>query len=268
MSSWMMAVASVPLLPVMVVVYSRHGDTITKLCRGAVAWTLRLARGQVCARTTHAFVLAQSTHGQAESVLETFDLYARTHASASIGPLLGEALDEVVGRVHPDRVLELGTHCGYTAVSVLRLLGPTARLLSVEQDPQVADLAEEIILVAGFKHAQFQVLTGESGEVIPTLHSSLEPTQGSGGGFQLVLMDHDPRLYLLDLLALEREGLLCSAGCSIIFILREMREKSVQELKELTRERHQTYCITSQMDALMEISFSQPSIQDLSTLGK
>ncbi|XP_061748179.1 transmembrane O-methyltransferase homolog isoform X2 [Nerophis ophidion] len=267
MSSWMMAVASVPLLPVMVVVYGRHGDTISKLCRGAVAWTLRLlARGHVCARTTHAFVLAHSTHGQAESVLETFDLYARTHASASIGPLLGEALDEVVDRVHPDRVLELGTHCGYTAVSVLRLLAPAARLLSVEQDPQVADLAEEIILVAGFKHAQFQVLTGESGEVIPTLHSLLEPAPGSGGGgFQLVLMDHDPGLYLLDLLALEREGLLCSAGCSIVFILRKMREKSVQELKELTRERCQTYCITSQMDAMMEISFSQPSTHDSST---
>lgn len=66
----------------------------------------------------------------------------------------GQSLDEVVRRVRPLRVLELGMHCGYSSVLLLRLLPPDGRLFTVEQDPAVAGLGEEIILVAGFKHTQ------------------------------------------------------------------------------------------------------------------
>jgi len=66
----------------------------------------------------------------------------------------GEALDEAVARVRPSRVLELGTHCGYSSVRMLRLLPPGGRLVTVELDPLTAELGEEIILVAGFKHQQ------------------------------------------------------------------------------------------------------------------
>lgn len=66
----------------------------------------------------------------------------------------GEVLDEVVRRVCPQRVLELGMHCGYSSVRLLRLLPPAGKLITVELDPFTADLGEEIILVAGFKHSQ------------------------------------------------------------------------------------------------------------------
>lgn len=66
----------------------------------------------------------------------------------------GEALDDVVRRVRPSRALELGTHCGYSSVRLLRLLPPAGRLITVELDPLAAELGEEIILVAGFKHSQ------------------------------------------------------------------------------------------------------------------
>ncbi|XP_054648836.1 transmembrane O-methyltransferase homolog isoform X2 [Dunckerocampus dactyliophorus] len=257
MNSWVVAVTSVPLLPAVVVAFTHHSHTVAKRCCDGVAWMLRLLRGNVCPRSTHAFVFSQCTHGKAESVLEAFDLYADTHPSASIGPRMGEALDEVVRRVRPTRVLELGTHCGYSAVSLLRLLPPAGRLITVEQDPQVADLGEEIILVAGFKHAH--VLTGKSCEVIPQLHSYLEPTQETGGGFDLVLMDHDPSLYLLDLLALEREELLCPSGCSVVVIFRNHRDKSLEELKELVRNRQDCYRIKSQLDGMMEIFFEMQS---------
>lgn len=57
-------------------------------------------------------------------------------------------------RTRPSLVLELGTHCGYSAVRLLRLLPPAGKLITVELDPLTADLGEEIILVAGFKHKQ------------------------------------------------------------------------------------------------------------------
>lgn len=69
-------------------------------------------------------------------------------------PRVAAALDEAVKRSRPSLVLELGTHCGYSSVRLLRLLPPAGKLITVELDPLTADLGEEIILVAGFKHKQ------------------------------------------------------------------------------------------------------------------
>lgn len=63
-------------------------------------------------------------------------------------------LDQAVMRVRPSLVLELGMHCGYSSVRLLRLLPPAGRLITVEVDPVTAELGEEILLVAGFKHSQ------------------------------------------------------------------------------------------------------------------
>lgn len=63
-------------------------------------------------------------------------------------------LDDAVMRVRPSLVLELGMHCGYSSVRLLRLLPPAGRLVTVEVDPVTAELGEEILLVAGFKHSQ------------------------------------------------------------------------------------------------------------------
>lgn len=68
--------------------------------------------------------------------------------------MVAAALDEVVKRVRPSLVLELGMHCAYSTVRLLRLLPPAGRLITVEVDPLTSDLGEEIILVAGFKHTQ------------------------------------------------------------------------------------------------------------------
>lgn len=80
-------------------------------------------------------------------------------AKTSVAPLFlpslpAAALDEVVMRIRPSQVLELGMHCGYSSVRLLRLLPPTGRLITVELDPLTSELGEEIILVAGFKHSQ------------------------------------------------------------------------------------------------------------------
>ncbi|XP_061690319.1 transmembrane O-methyltransferase homolog isoform X2 [Syngnathoides biaculeatus] len=256
MSFWLMA-ASVPLLPAVLLVLGRHRARLVEFCRGALGRMLRPLRGRACAESTHAFVFSRCIHGKAGSVLETFDLYAETHPSASVGPQIGEALDKVVRRIGPSRVLELGTHCGYSSVLLLRLLPADGRLLTVEQDPAVADLAEEIILVAGFKHTQFQVLTGRSGRTIPTLCSLMEPAPGTSDTFHLVLMDHDPQQYLVDLLALEGEGLLCPSGCSIVVIIRDRQDKSLEELKQLIRARPDCYSFKVQVPGMVELFYQK-----------
>ncbi|XP_051916443.1 transmembrane O-methyltransferase-like isoform X1 [Hippocampus zosterae] len=257
----LLMVASIPLLPAVLLALGRRRARVARLCRRALAWTLRLLRGRACAKSTHAFVFSRCTHGNAGSVLETFDIYAETHGSAVVGPQIGQALDEVVRRVRPSRVLELGMHCGYSSVLLLRLLPPDGTLLTVEQDPAVAGLGEEIILVAGFKHTQFQVLTGSSDETILTLRTFLEPAPGTSGTFNLVLMDHDPQQYLVDLLALENQGLLCPSGCCVVLIVRNRRDKCLEELKELIRARPDCYSIKSQVGGMVELFFQKSSSQ-------
>nr|XP_061792839.1 transmembrane O-methyltransferase-like [Nerophis lumbriciformis] len=260
MSYWMM-VASLPLLPAIMLALGHHRARAAQLCHVALSWILRLLQGQVCAKSTHAFVFSRCTHGNASSVLEAFDVYAETHASAAVGPQIGEALNQVVKRVQPSKVLELGMHCGYTSVLFLRLLPPDGKLLTVEQDPAVADLGEELILVAGFKHTQFQVLTGSSGDTIPTLHSLLGVAPGTSDTFHLVLMDHDPQQYLMDLRALEKEGLLCPLGCSIVVILRNQKDKVLMELIEMTQAKPDCYTIKSLIPGMLELFYQKKRTQ-------
>lgn len=255
---WLIA-ASIPLLPAIIMVSSRYREKLAALCHRALAWALKLVRRRVCVKSTHAFVFSNCTHGKVDSVLETFDLYAETHQSLCVGPQIGEVLDEVVRRVRPLRVLELGMHCGYSSIRLLRLLPPAGRLTTVELDPVTADLGEEIILVSGFKHSQFQVLTCSSAEAIPTLRSCLEPDQGTTEGVSLVLMDHDPQQYLPDLLALEREDLLCPSGCTVLLIKRNQRADELRGILDHIRGRPDSYCIKTELQFMMEIFYWKES---------
>lgn len=188
-------------------------------------------------------------------------------------------LDQAVMRVRPSLVLELGMHCGYSSVRLLRLLPPAGRLITVEVDPVTAELGEEILLVAGFKHSQvhkgkgvlnlngtvrfyilpcslqFQVLTSSSAKAIPTLRPHLGADKGASEGFSFILMDHDPRQYLSDLLALEREKLLTPSGCSIILINRRTRQDDVSDVVAQIRLRSNLYSVLSEHQFMLEIFY-------------
>ncbi|XP_072519855.1 catechol O-methyltransferase-like [Salminus brasiliensis] len=242
---------SLPLLPVVVMATTLCHSRLLALCRRVCERVLRFFHGEVCVKSTHAYVFSECTHGQAASVLATFDLYARTHASVSIGPEKGEFVDEVVKREAPLRVLELGMHCGYTSVRILRLLPTSGKLLTVELDPLTAEKGEEIILVAGFKNPQFQVLTCSSAEAISSL-----PSQLGESCLDLVVMDHDPEQYLPDLLALQR-GKLLSARC--VLLLNGTLEPGAQALLEHVTARPQQYDIGHQFKDMVEIHCHMPT---------
>ncbi|XP_030639228.1 transmembrane O-methyltransferase homolog [Chanos chanos] len=219
------------------------------LCRQAFARVLMLSRGKVCVSRTHAFIFSNCTHGQADSVLDTFEVYASTHPSFSIGPDRGEFVEEVVKRLAPLRVLELGMHCGYVSVRILRQLPSTGKLLTVEVDPHTADKGEEIILVAGFKHTQFKVLTSSSEEAISALRSHLGEKN-----LDLVLMDHDPKEYLPSLLALQREELL-SPGC--VLLINNALDTGAKALLEYIRTSQACLTVGRQVQGMMELQWGK-----------
>ncbi|TRY98214.1 hypothetical protein DNTS_006241 [Danionella cerebrum] len=157
-SVMLLSLVFMPLLPVVVGIMTTMAAVyhlpLLALFSQVFSGFLKLSQRKVCVRSIHSYVFNNCTHGQAESVLMTFDLYSNMHATLNIGPVKGEFLDMVVKSKCPQRALEFGTHCGYASVRILRMLPPTGKLLTVEVDPLTADYAEEIILIAGFKHHQ------------------------------------------------------------------------------------------------------------------
>lgn len=102
---------------------------------------------------------------------------------------------------------------------------------------------------------QFQVLTSSSAKAIPTLRPHLGADKGASEGFSFILMDHDPRQYLPDLLALEREKLLTPSGCSIILINRRTRQDDVSDVVAQIRLRSNLYSVLSEHQFMLEIFY-------------
>ncbi|CAL8354735.1 unnamed protein product [Merluccius merluccius] len=86
---WALSVCVAAAAAAAALLSGRYRVRMAALYRGAAARLLRWAGGGACARKTHAFVFSQCTHGRADSVLATFDLYAESHHTLTLGPHRG-----------------------------------------------------------------------------------------------------------------------------------------------------------------------------------
>lgn len=103
------------------------------------------------------------------------------------------------------------------------------------------------------------MLTSSSAEVIPTLRPHLGADNGANGGFSLILMDHEPRQFLADLLALEREELLSPSGCSVILINRRKSPDDVSDVVAEIKLRSNLYSVMSEHQFMLEIFYCKKS---------
>lgn len=106
------------------------------------------------------------------------------HVSPSEGKLLGLLL----GMIHAERIVEVGTLAGYSAVWLARALPPGGRLWTVEADPGHAAAARENLEEAGLSN-NVGILEGKAQEVLPTLERL--------GPFDAVFLDADKGNYPL-----------------------------------------------------------------------
>lgn len=86
---WLVAI-TIPLLPAVLVASTVFGVKVSALCHRLASWLRRLTAAKVCVRSTHAYVFSNCTHGKVVSVLETFDLYNRTHPHLCVSPQTGQ----------------------------------------------------------------------------------------------------------------------------------------------------------------------------------
>lgn len=149
------------------------------------------------------YVPQHATRNDPASVLAAMDRFAtEVRFLMSVGPDKGPLLREVTSRLPAAaRVLELGAYCGYSSIMMAMTLPEEATIISVEKSVLSVAAARDNITFSGLSD-RITILQGNSSDVIPTLE----------GPFDLVFIDHWKPLYLPDLQAIERQGLLRSGS--------------------------------------------------------
>ncbi len=120
-----------------------------------------------------------------DDVLREMEIVAANDQIPIIGPLEGAIIQTLLKmrQPAPRRVLDIGTSIGYSALWLARGLPDDSHVISIEIDPQRAQMARKFIERAGYHH-QIEILEGDVMELLPTL-----------GKFDLILQDVIKHIY-------------------------------------------------------------------------
>lgn len=111
-------------------------------------------------------------HSSPESEL-LYELRRKTYLHTSYprmlsGPVQGRFLEMVSRMIKPERILEIGTFTGYSAICLAQGLGEKGFLHTIEAHPVFADLAESYFVKAGLND-RIILHRGDAMSVIPGL---------------------------------------------------------------------------------------------------
>jgi predicted O-methyltransferase YrrM len=100
------------------------------------------------------------------------------------GHIQGKFLEMVSKMLKPERILEIGTFTGYSALSLAEGLCDGGKLITIEYDEEYEDLIRYFIEKSGFEN-KIQLLIGDAKTIIPDLDET----------FDLVFIDADKNGY-------------------------------------------------------------------------
>jgi predicted O-methyltransferase YrrM len=135
---------------------------------------------------------------QISSLLRELEQIAKSEHVPSIGPIKGKIISDIIKRYKPTKILEIGTLHGYSAILMVNLLFDDGKLITIEIDKNLADIARKNISKAGLSN-KIDVISGNALEVIPTL---------TGYKFDLIFLDAAKSEYLQYLRLLEEKHLM------------------------------------------------------------
>jgi predicted O-methyltransferase YrrM len=101
------------------------------------------------------------------------------------GHLQGKILEMISKMIRPERILEIGTYTGYSAICLAKGLMEDGILNTIEINDELEEIITKYIQKSGFQN-QINVHFGNALEIIPTLNEK----------FDLVFIDGDKREYL------------------------------------------------------------------------
>lgn len=117
------------------------------------------------------------------------EMEARGLPMIQVSPLEGRILAFLAAAVGATRLLEVGTLGGYSALWLVSLLDPEARLTTLEREPEHARLAREAARRAG-EEERIRVRTGDARAILAELAAA-----GDREPLDLVFIDADKRSY-------------------------------------------------------------------------
>jgi catechol O-methyltransferase len=152
------------------------------------------------------YVVANARKGDADDVIRVIDDFSVNRSlMINVGDEKGEILDRAVRRASPQRILELGTYCGYSALRMSRIMPAGARIYSIEFLSANAAIARRILDHAGVGD-EVTIIVGTLGDGGATI-DRLRTEHGFGDGVvDLVFVDHDKAAYLPDLERIVTQG--------------------------------------------------------------
>jgi catechol O-methyltransferase len=144
-------------------------------------------------------VAAHARRGDLDDVIRAIDEFCyRDSIMMNVGDEKGEILDRAIARAKPQRLLELGTYCGYSALRTARVMPAGAHLTTIEFSAANAEIARRNWEHAGVA-GRITVVVGSLGDGGQTI-ARLEADHGfAKGSLDFLFIDHDKAAYLPDL---------------------------------------------------------------------
>ena len=163
------------------------------------------------------FVNDNSKDGDVNSVIEAMSKFATYYPMYSLSPLKAQVLEDTIKSRNPNKILEIGTFFGFSALHICRSMSPSSSLVCIEGNQDNARVAKQIIEKA-FRNNRdvlnrVQVVVGLSNVILDSI--DIKKALGENK-FDLVFLDHDKDCYLPDLLRLESRDLLNPEKCTLI----------------------------------------------------
>jgi len=100
------------------------------------------------------------------------------------GHMQGKLLEMISCMMQPERILEIGTYTGYSAICMARGLKKNGKLFTIDHNPELEEFTRSFFLEAGLSD-KIEYLIGEAVDILPTLK----------GPFDLAFIDADKENY-------------------------------------------------------------------------
>lgn len=203
------------------------------------------------------YVLSNARPGDVDDAIRVVDEFCYSRSwMMNVGDEKGALLDDAVRHVQPNRVLELGTYCGYSALRIGRAMSEEAHLYSIEFNPDNAAVARRILDHAGIG-GRVTVMVGslgDGGDTVTALENQHGFTQGS---VDLVFLDHDKYAYLPDLERIRRQEWLRPGA---VVVADNVKVPGVPGYREYMREREGREWRTIEHEAHLEYQSLIPDL--------
>jgi len=101
------------------------------------------------------------------------------------GHLQGKVLEMISCMIHPEKILEIGTYTGYSAICLAKGLKANGCVHTIELDDELGSIINEFVIKSGCGK-KIILHIGDALEIVPVLNET----------FDLVFIDGDKRQYL------------------------------------------------------------------------